>query len=232
MRKLVLTLAASLTLLLVACGGDDDGGDTTATPTTAASGQPTATSGAPGECTDLEFPITAGELGWTQVLPDMLPDLGEYSVEDTEGDAPLISVLQEEGEVIGTIELLQFPTEGNVDTTKSAAEGLQEWSEGFYASVETERENAGGTFEGDDPVEAFLGEACGVRYGYTVTDDGDDVIERYVGYVTHDGDRMFLFVAIYDAVAAAEQGFGSAVALQGFEPEFETLMASLDIPPG
>ncbi len=232
MRKLILISAATLALLVIACGGDDDG-DTTATPTTAASAEPTASTGgqSPGECADLQFPITAGELAWALVLPDQLPDLGDYTIEDAEGDAPLINVLKG-GDVIGTIELLQFPADGNVDVTKAVVEGLQEWAEGFYASVATDRESAGGTFESDDPEEASLGEACGVRYGYTVTDDSDEVIESYAGYVTHDGDRMFLFVAIYDAAIAEEQGFASASALQEFEPEFKTLMASLDIPPG
>jgi hypothetical protein len=233
MRTMFVALAIAAAIFAGCAGDDDTTGPTTPTSTAtdresaSASAAPT---GSPTDCTVLGT-ATGGDLTWDQLLPAGLPDLGQYGVEHAEGDAPLINVLQE-GEVAGTVELLQFPVTGNVDVTRPNIEALKDWAERFYDDVAPEREAAGGILTGDEPADARIGEACGVSYGYTVVDESETVIERYAGYVTHDGDRMFLFVALYDAAISEELGFGTVEALEGFEPEFAKLMESLAFPPG
>lgn len=235
MRILIITLTVAAAVF-AACGDDDDSTGPTPTPSSGATQGPTASASAaptdsPADCAVLDSPLGGGDLTWDQLLPAEMPDLGDYTVEDAEGDAPLISVLQG-GDAVGTVELLQFPVTGNVDVTRPTIEALQDWAERFYDDVAPEREAAGGTLTGDEPAEASIGEACGISYGYTVTDDSETVIERYAGYVTHDGDRMLLFVALYDAAISEEQGFRTAEALEGFEPELAKLMEALTFPPG
>ncbi len=219
----------------VACGDDDNGEATTATSSGTSTASPTpqaspTQSATTGECNELDSAVSAGDLMWLPLLPSVQVELGDYTVRDTEGDAPLVDVVQG-GQVVGTIELLQFPTTGNVDVTRPLTGALTDWAENFYEAVAVDRQASGGTLTGDNPVDANIGEACGVRYGYIVQDSDDAVIERYAGYVTHDGGFMYLFVALYDAAISEDQGFRSLDALEGFEPEFQELMTDLLFPP-
>lgn len=237
MRNLLWLTPVLLLATLAACGDDDDDGDAespSASQTVAAtrSGGPTATPGEPTaqtvDCTPNAQVATEDDLTWDDIAPDDFPAPEGYDVQDAEGDAPLLEVLKD-GEAVGNVELLQF---GLPDTLDPALgfNGLENWASGFYDSVGTERELAGLTLEPDTPTPASFGEYCGAAYGYTVTNEDDEIVERYVGAATYDPERIYLIIALYDEVNP-ETSWASAADLETYAPSLRELAGELDFPP-
>jgi hypothetical protein len=227
----ILTLAA-----LAACGDDDD--DDAASPsasqTVAAtrSGGPTPTPGEPTsqtvDCTPNAEIATEDDLTWDDLAPDDLPAPEGYEVQDAEGDAPLLEVLKD-GETVGSAELLQFRLPDNLDPDLGF-NGLENWANEFYDSVGTERELAGLTLEPETPLPSSFGEYCGASYGYTVTNEDGEVVERYIGVATYDPERIYLTTAIFDELNP-ETSWASVEDLEAYAPSLRELAGALSFPP-
>jgi len=235
MRNILWLTPVVILAALAACGGDDDDAESpSASQTVAAtrSGGPTPTPGAPTsqtvDCSPNAEVATEDELTWDDIAPDDFPAPEGYEVQDAEGDAPLLDVLKD-GEAVGSVELLQFSLPDNLDA-ELGFNGLENWANEFYDSVGTERELAGLTLEAETPAPVPFGEYCGAAYGYTVTNEDDEVVERYVGVATYDPERIYLTIALYDEVNP-ETSWESAEDLEAYAPSLRGLAEELNFPP-
>jgi hypothetical protein len=138
-------------------------------------------------------------------------------------------VVNETGETVGTMELFQFAHDETFDPALGF-NALETFVNGFYESIRTDREAAGGTWEQDDPEPTAFGGLCGIKYGFTVTDEAGEVIERSALAATFDSDKLYLTNALFDAVIAGEGGFNDLESQQAFEPVFYDFVEALNVP--
>lgn len=226
-----LVVAALLMAFGAACSDDDDSGGE------ATSAAPAATTGAAGTppsggicAANLASAAAPGDLTWAAALPDPIPAPEGFTIQDPEGDGPLVNVLRD-GQVVGTLELSQFP----LDAAFNSAQGLEAlgaWAEGFYDPVSADRQAAipGIVFTADDPESDAFGSFCGISYGYSVIDPADEAAnELFLGHATFDSTKLYLVTASYNE-ATPGSGFVDEATLQAFAEGFQNLVAALKIP--
>lgn len=224
-------------LLFWACGDDEEEpGTTTETPSTAtrtATRSPAGTaSPSGGACeANLEVAPIGDGLTWEEILPPTVPAPPGWEVQAGEGEAPFLEVSRE-GEFAGFVELLQLLLPDGFDPEDGIG-SLAAFAEELYEGVEADRQAANGEsyeLEGEEPEEVPFGEFCGIRYGFTGTQDAA-VLDRLVGFATFDRGSLFLVVASYDAGIAEEQGFRDAPDVDEYAPFLEDLVERLRMPP-
>lgn len=222
-RGLLFVVIALALVALAACGGDDSGDGDDATPT------PGTTPG-PENCGP-NMETAVGETSWLELFPGQVYEEDAWRVLRGQADSPFLSVSLDR-EVVGSIELLQFPLESSFDP-EAGIEALEEWTSEYYAGVEEDRTGAYESYvlESRAPEAANVGTFCGIAYGYTGT-DGGEVVDRLAGYATFDRGNLYLMVAQYDAGQAGELGFQDPETLQEFEPVFANMAPQLSLPPG
>jgi hypothetical protein len=162
-------------------------------------------------------------------IPDVSDPEGDpdpsltWTVEDCEGDAPILCVMDGD-RVVGTVEYLQFPAEGETDLRARAAD--------YYDTFEEDRGHAYGddhTFTAFEPRDVTVGGQPGLRYGFTVTASDGLVAERHVIYATVRGDSIHV-------VGASGYDMGTEffdfvpTELQLFEPRLDALVAERPLP--
>lgn len=235
MKTLALIAFGLLALFATACGDDDsgDGGPPTYTAPATDGATPTgqATDGTGGgDCdANVETPPASGDLSWEAILPDEMPEMGAFTIDDAEGDAPFVNVLRD-GEAVGSLELLQFPLDGLLDPAEGFP-GLEAWVQSNYESIRADREISapGSLFEESDTAPVPWGDFCGIAYGFTVASPGGEVTELTTNHATFDGGKLYIIAAFYDA-AQPGFGFGSPEVLGEFQDALRALVESLDVP--
>jgi hypothetical protein len=217
-----LAAAALIALALAACGGDDDG----ETPSPTATVPTSPENCAPNQAVSLE------ELAWLEIFPHQVVEKDEWRILRAQGEGPFISASRDM-EIVGSIELLQFPLEADFLPADGIA-ALEAWASDYYAGVESDRAASYGqtyAFTSETPTAVNVGTFCAISYGYTGTNAGEDV-DRLRGYATFDRGNLYLIVGQYDAGLAGEQGFVDAEAMADFEPYFADFIQTLVVPPG
>lgn len=211
--------------VLASCGGDDgddtDNGDVTPT---------LAGTVAPDNCAP-NLALSLTQATWTRLFPAEVFEEDVWRVLRGRAEGPYVSVSLNR-EVVGAIELVQFPHESGFDP-EAGIGALEAWADAFYAEAESEgaSEHADYGFDSRDPEPANVGTFCGISYGFTETSGGEEVA-RLAGYATFDQAHIYLFVAQYDASQAGDAGFHEASTLADFEPVFASFVQTLGFPPG
>lgn len=174
--RVLLAAAVALALVVAACGGDDDTGR-----------GPTD-------------PPAATVVDWT--ARTVTVDGGAFAVAFCEGEGPFLC-FSRAGEVVGTAELVDFPTTSHDIVTGVHAEGgsdldaLRALATDFVTHFTADRAEGCGpdyVVTGDTVSELSVGGHDGLRYGFSATREGQR-LERVVQYSVIDGDTLFLLTA-------------------------------------
>lgn len=147
---------------------------------------------------DRRTPTTAATVGFDWARPATV-DLGEgWSVTDTEGDAPMVTVLRH-GVPVGIVEYLDFPLEGGAHGERAA---LDAHVAGYYDDIGADRRSSpirGYRFEPDAPVHLDTADGDAVRYGFRGTLPDGRPSERSVHWAgVRDGRLVLVAASAYD----------------------------------
>jgi hypothetical protein len=137
-------------------------------------------------------------------------DLGDgWSVTDTEGDAPMVTVLRD-GVPVGFVEYLDYPIDGLADGDRAA---LDAHVAGYYDDIGDDRRGApirGYRFEPEAAVHLDTADGDAVRYGFRGTLPDGTPSERSVHWAGVRGGRLVL-------VGASAYDEGGLFGLEGSE---------------
>lgn len=147
---------------------------------------------------DPSTPTTVATVGFDWARPATV-DLGEgWSVTDTEGDAPMVTVLRH-GIPVGIVEYLDFPLEGGTGGERAA---LDAHVAGYYDDIGADRRRSpirGYRFEPDAAVHLGTADGDAVRYGFRGTLPDGRPSERSVHWAgVRDGRLVLVAASAYD----------------------------------
>lgn len=174
-----------------------------------------------------------------------------WTVQPCEGEGPLLCIM-EGNELVGRIELNVTHLETRPDFQETLKkQGLTptsidyknpEHAQKIAAAMRVFVEDYHGVFEQDraqrykdeatytrmETQDAQVGVMPGVRYGFTVTDKDQKVLERWISFAAFDGTLFYILVPHYDPDSFFS--FKSDEDLREFEPYLPKLMANLRLP--
>ncbi len=224
---------------------------TTAEPTATTGAEPTPTpsdAGQPGE-PGVDTSVATQNIFETIFTSADAP--AGWGVRPCEGTGPLLCVL-DGSEQVGTIELFASHIEtmpefagmlsgaglepGSIDYRDPAqAARIRKAFDAFIESnLKTFEEDRGIRYGGKAtftrlPVQDIrIGDMPGVRYGFTVTDDTGQVVEKWPSHAAFDGRILYILVPHYDA--GSFFSFTSLEGLETFEPFVPALLDGLTLP--
>ena len=158
---------------------------------------------------DRSTPTTVAPVDFDWARPATV-DLGEgWSVTDTEGDAPMVTVLRH-GVPVGIVEYLDFPIEGLADGERAA---LDSHVAGYYDDIGDDRRSSpvrDYRFEPDTAVHLETADGDAVRYGFRGTLPDGRPSERTVQWAGVRDGRLVV-------VAASAHDEGGLFAREGSE---------------
>jgi len=151
-------------------------------------------------------------------------------------DAPILLCITADGEFAGTVERFSYPLSdinlaAPVEPVSGAEiEFLQAWVAEHYAAIQQDRQTADSSlvFTTEPPTEISVGGLPGLRYSFAATHLNGTLADRYVGYVTTDGERLHVFVT---GVIRGDYGgvFGDSAVLTEFEPYLDEIIRGLSL---
>lgn len=151
-------------------------------------------------------------------------------------DAPMLLCVTTEDGFGGTVERFSYPL-SDIDLMAdvealpgSELEFLRAWVAEHFAVIEGDRQLADNslTFNSEPPAEVSVGGLPGLRYRFMSTRPDGTLFERYVGYVTTDGERLHVFVTgIINGDYAGV--FAESAALSEFEPYLDEIIQNLSL---
>lgn len=163
----------------------------------------------------------APALDWDALptAPVQAPD--DFDVVDCEGDGPFLCVL-ENGELVGQVEHLSNPLSTFPDVTADLAAGASERAaliaeiDRFMTTFREDREAGcppGYEFRPQPTVGATVAGLDGIRYGFTVLDDGGRLVESVLGYMVI---RATDSGPVLSVLAANELNEGACLGSEGY----------------
>jgi hypothetical protein len=193
--------------------------------------------------------VTSNNLFATVLGAVAAPD--GWSVQPCEGDGPYLCALDGDT-TIGGVELSVYPIEtmtdfvqmlrdagidpqmfdpGDPAQTSGLLTALRAFVASYHTTFETDRQVEYGDrirYERLPTEEIEFGALPGLRYGFAGLNADNSTYERWISYVTFDGDLMYIMVVPYrpDAVPT----FRSDAELQEFLPYLQSIAANLKLP--
>lgn len=162
---------------------------------------------------------------------------GGWAVHACEGGAPLLCV-ERDGELVGTVEALSFPTESIdvIDPSAPTGDNLQALAASFVEAMTEDRAvgcGEGYLVEAIEPRPSPMG-GNGLVYGFVGTTAEGAPSERNIQHATIvDGTVILIVAAAYDEGGCPGRddtsGFDSAT-LGEFEPYLEMIIADSPLP--
>lgn len=163
-------------------------------------------------------------------------------------DNPILLCVKENGQILGTVELITFPVKGsdfssmlatagvstdsfNVKNPK-VLEALRLWVEDHYSTVKRDRESnpdAKFIFSSTKPENISVGRLPGLSYKFQTIHTNGTLFERTVGYVTTDGNNLYVIVAGLTPQDPSGT-FSEDVKLSKFEPYLADIIPTLNLP--
>lgn len=175
----------------------------------------------------------AQDLSWSAILG---PTSAPAGWQVTPCDNPILLCVYEGDDLLGTVELFTETVAGSTfETMLAEANGdriqaLTTWSEQHYATLEQDRKMGDSTvtFSSVPPEEVAVGGLPGLRYGFTTAHANGALIDRTFGYVTTDGETLYVFVT---GVISGDPGgtFSDNAVAQQFEPYLADIIAGLNL---
>jgi hypothetical protein len=163
-------------------------------------------------------------------------------------DNPTLLCVQENGQILGTVELITFPVKGSHFSTMLATAGvstdsfnvknpkvleaLKLWVEDHYNIVKRDREsNPDGKliFSSTGPENISVGRLPGLSYKFQTIHANGTLFERTVGYVTTDGNNLYLIV-VGLTPGDFSGTFSDNIKLGKFEPYLADIIPALNLP--
>jgi hypothetical protein len=170
-------------------------------------------------------------LGWADILgPTSAPEGWQV----TPCINPSLLCVEAKGEIVGTVELIQYPASdapqrGIAPLVPGEEQAfLQRLVDDYYTTIVQDRGGADPTLVvTPEPTEAIaFGSLPGLRYGLTTTRDDGTLFERMVGYMATDGDTVYLIVT--GLINNDPTGsFSEASDFAAFEPHGEAIVEGL-----
>lgn len=171
--------------------------------------------------------------GWAAILGVVSAPEG-WQV--TPCDNPVLLCVAASGELLGTVERFSYPL-GQIDLAAPVepTEGaeiafLRAWVAEHYAAIQVDRQIADSSliFTAEPPTEISVGGLPGLRYSFAATHPNVTLFDRYVGYVTTDGELLHVFVT---GVISGDPGgtFSDSAALTAFEPYLDDIIRNLSL---
>ena len=171
--------------------------------------------------------------GWADILGTTAAPDG-WQVAPCEN--PILLCVTADGEFAGTVERFSYPL-SDIDladpvepTAGSELEYLQAWVAEHYAVIQSDRQLADGSlvFTTEPPTEISVGGLPGLRYSFAATHPNGTLFDRYVGYVTTDGELLHVFVT--GIIGGDYAGvFGDSAVLGEFEPYLDDIIQNLSL---
>lgn len=171
--------------------------------------------------------------GWADILGTTSAPDG-WQVAPCEN--PILLCVTADGEFAGTVERFSYPL-SDIDlaapvepTAGAELEYLQAWVTEHYAVIQSDRQSADGSliFTADPPTEISIGGLPGLRYSFAATHPNGTLFDRYVGYVTTDGELLHVFVT--GIIVGDYAGvFGDSAVLSEFEPYLDNIIQNLSL---
>jgi hypothetical protein len=146
----------------------------------------------------------------------------------------MLLCIQADGDILGTVERFSYSLYdlnlpgGPPKTPEAQQQYIETWVADYYDTIEADRAGADPNlqFAAETPEPAQIGSLTGLRYGYTITHPNGAVFDRTVGYVTTDGEQIFVFVT--GVISGDPTGsFSDVESLETFEPYLNPLMEGL-----
>ena len=171
--------------------------------------------------------------GWADILGTTFAPDG-WQVAPCEN--PILLCVTAEGEFAGTVERFSYPLSdielaAPVEPTAGAELAyLRAWVAEHYAAIQADRQIADGSliFTADPPTEIPIGGLPGLRYSFAATHPNGTLFDRYVGYVTTDGELLHVFVT--GIIGGDYAGvFGDSAVLSEFEPYLDEIIQNLSL---
>lgn len=202
-----------LLLLPAACGG----GETPETPVTGPTPNPGAADTPPPQVT----------IDWSARPTEPVGLTAGFSVQACPGDGPFLCVARS-AEPVGSIEYLTFAGSGDI---------LLNLIQGDYRSLAEDRESAcpGFRVETEEPLNASVGGAPGMRSQAWVVNADGQTVERYVKFWAVSGDRVHLLTAEAHEEGSCSPGEGGQFrepVLTEFVPSFAAVAEGSRFPAG
>lgn len=172
------------------------------------------------------------------VMPGWATILGATSAPDgwqvAPCDHPILLCMTADGELVGTVERFSYPlSDIDLAATGEPAPGaeleyLRAWVAEHYAAMARDRQTAHPSlvFATEPPTEIAVGGLPGLRYSFTAKQANGALFDRYVGYVTTDGEHLHVFVT--GMINGDPSGtFSDNAALEQFEPYLDDIIQGL-----
>ncbi|MCP6758135.1 MAG: hypothetical protein NHB32_05020 [Fischerella sp. CENA71] len=182
---------------------------------------------------------TASPKGW-QVLP-------------CDGNTSLLCI-SANGQRIGTVEMSILPlekqpnfqkflTQAGIDPSKKIdhqnpqyqtqlSSALNAWVNEHYAGLEKDRQGSYGDrihFSSYPSQRVQIGKLPGIRYGFVGLKHQGGVQEQHVGYVTFDGEALYVITTAFDPNSKTGK-FDKLENLAAFEPYLDAIALNLRLP--
>lgn len=195
---------------------------------------PTSSPSAP-DVTSLPIPPNppVATPGWADIL-GVTPTPEGWRVAPC--DNPILLCVTANGELVGTVERFSYPLSdidlaADIEPSPGAElDYLRAWVAEHYAALERDRQTADTSlvFTAETPTEIAVGGLPGLRYSLASKQPGGELFDRYVGYVTTDGERLHVFVT--GMINGDPSGtFSNNAALEQFEPYLDDIIQGLSL---
>lgn len=184
-------------------------------------------------------PPTTPAIGWNTLLRQTSVPEGwtVYACQN-----PVLLCVENKGELLGSVELFTTPVQGSefermmrdagvspdaIDLNKMQTV-LNTWINTHSATIQQDREGAGLRFSAQPPKVVAIGNLSGWRYEFATTREDGGLFDRSVGYVTSDGNTLYVIVAALTPGDPAGT-FGDDTSLRTFEPHLDRIVAGLNL---
>lgn len=171
--------------------------------------------------------------GWADILGPTFAPAG-WQVMPCKN--PILLCVEADGEIVGTVERFSYPLSqidlaAAVEPTQGAElEFLRAWVEEHYAAIQQDRQIADRSliFTAEPSEEISVGGLPGLRYSFAATHPNGTLFDRYIGYVTTDGELLHVFVT--GIIGGDPSGtFSDETALDTFAPHLDEIIRGLSL---
>ncbi len=204
------------------------------------------------QASSITTPSPNGSNVWKKFVEKTASPKG-WQVSPCDGNTSLLCI-SANGQRVGTVEMLILPlekqpnfhkflTQAGIDPSQKIdhqnpqyqtqlSSALNAWVNEHYAGLEKDRQGSYGdriNFSSYPSQRVQIGKLPGVRYGFVGLKRQGGVQEQHVGYVTFDGQALYVITTAFDAASQTGK-FDKLENLAAFEPYLDAIALNLRLP--